>query len=114
MTGTEIAASVLLLGGALLAVLAGVGMVRLPDVGSRLQAATKLQVIGLVVLAAGAALLVPVSEVLKLALVVLFQLATAPVLAQLVAREAHRAGVGKPLVRDELRNGEGPGAPPPR
>lgn len=106
MTATEIVASVLLVSGGLLAVLAAVGLVRLPDVAARLQAATKVQVLGLVLLAAGTAVLVPAAEALKLGLVVLFQLATAPVLAQLVGRAAHRAGVGEPLARDALRDRE--------
>jgi multicomponent Na+:H+ antiporter subunit G len=114
VTGTEVAAAVLLLAGALLAVLAALGVLRLPDVGARLQAATKLQVTGLVVLSAGAALLVPLADALKLALVVLFQMATAPVVAQLVGRAAHRAGVGEPLVRDDLRAREDPGTGGPR
>jgi multicomponent Na+:H+ antiporter subunit G len=109
MNAVEVIASALLLTGALLAVLAALGLVRLPDVGARLQAATKLQVLGLAVLAAGAALLSSgVGESLMLILVVLFQAATAPVLAQLLGRAAHRAGTGDPglLVRDELRDRE--------
>jgi multicomponent Na+:H+ antiporter subunit G len=109
MSAIEVIASALLLTGALLAVLAALGLLRLPDVGARLQAATKLQVLGLVVLASGAALLAPgPGEALMLALVVLFQSVTAPVLAQLLGRAAHRAGTGEPrlLVRDELRDRE--------
>ncbi|WNV73743.1 monovalent cation/H(+) antiporter subunit G [Geodermatophilus sp. DSM 44513] len=102
MTGQEVLASVLLLGGALLAVLAALGLLRLPDVGARLQAATLLQLPGLVALVAGAAVLVPTADSWKLVLVVAFQAVTAPVLSHLIGRAAHRAGVGEPLVRDEL------------
>ncbi|SFE83862.1 cation:proton antiporter [Blastococcus tunisiensis] len=103
MSAVEIAASVLLLSGSLLAVLAAVGLLRLPDVASRLQAATKLQVLGLVLLGGGAALLGTAADALKVLLVVLFQAATAPVLAQLVGRAAHRARIGDALVRDDLQ-----------
>lgn len=101
----EILASVLLLSGALLAVLAGLGLLRLPDIGSRLQAVTKLQILGLALIAAGAApFLGSPSEAVTLLLVVLFQLVTAPVLAQLIGHAAYR---GDPrqrhtLMRDEL------------
>lgn len=111
MSALEIAASVLLLTGALLAVLAAVGLLRLPDVGARLQAATKLQVLGLVLLGGGAALLSTAADALKVLLVVLFQAATAPVLAQLVGRAAHRARAGEPLVRDDLREADARPAP---
>ncbi|MGX5654700.1 monovalent cation/H(+) antiporter subunit G [Geodermatophilus nigrescens] len=102
MSPGEVIASVLLLTGALLAVLAALGLLRLPDVGARLQAASILQGPGLALLAAGAAVLAPGADAWKLVLAVLFQLATAPVLAHLIGRAAHRAGVGRSLVRDDL------------
>lgn len=113
MTAPEVVGSVLLISGALLAVLAGIGLLRLPDVAARLQGATKLQVTGFVLLAAGAAPLVPsLGEALKLIPVVLFQLVTAPVLAQLIGRAAHRAAVDDEdlVLRDDLR-AVGPDAP---
>lgn len=61
---------------------------------------------GFVLLAAGATPFVPSpGEALKLIPVVLFQLVTAPVLAQLVGRAAHRAHVGDEglILRDDLR-----------
>lgn len=107
MTVVEIVASVALLSGGLLAVLAGLGLVRLPDVGARLQAATKPQVLGVVLICLGAGLVLGGSGAVALALVALFQLATAPVVAQLVGRSAHRAGQGRDqLIVDELSEHE--------
>ncbi len=83
----------LLLAGSLLAVLAGLGLVRFPDVLSRLQATTKLQVPGLGLVLLGAALVADsAGEVAALVLVALFQTVTAPVLGQVVSRAAYRTG----------------------
>lgn len=97
--------AVLMVLGGLLSVSAAVGMVFLPDVAARLQAATKPQVLGLLLVMLGAApFLSWDSAVVLLALVGIFQLVTAPVLAQLVARSAYRAGAWRRdlLVVDEL------------
>lgn len=105
MTAWEVLSAVLLLSGGTLSLLAAIGLLRFPDVLSRLQAATKPQVFGLLLVLAG---VTPVIESdahsLQLVLVGLFQLATAPVIAQLIAREAYRRGqIGSDvLVVDEL------------
>lgn len=88
----QVVQAVLLLSGAVLTLLAAVGLLRLPDVLARSQAATKPQLVGLVLIILGVALAVgEPDESLALILVALFQLATAPVLAQLVGRAAYRA-----------------------
>jgi multicomponent Na+:H+ antiporter subunit G len=100
VSAVEVAGSVLLLSGALLSVLAAIGLLVLPDVGARLQATTKPQVLGLALVCAGAGLLVEDRTGLGLlALAVLFQLVTAPVLAQVVGRSAYRSGA---IRRDRL------------
>jgi multicomponent Na+:H+ antiporter subunit G len=98
-----ISAALLLL-GALSCVLGALGLVRLPDLPSRLQAATKPQTLGLLLILAGTALQVELESAVTLALVGLFQVITAPVIAQLVGRSAYRAGSVRPeaLVVDEL------------
>lgn len=102
-TVVEVVAAVALLAGAALALVAGLGLLRLPDVAARLQAATKPQVLGLVLVCAGVAPLLHGSEAVALILVALFQLATAPVVAQLVGRSAYRAGHARDrLVADDL------------
>lgn len=111
MSPAEVVASVLLLTGGLLSLVAAVGLLRLPDVAGRLQAATKPQVLGLLLVLGGVLLVLdePVAR-LELALAGLLQLVTAPVLAQLVGRAAYRAGSVRRdlLVVDDLGAATGP------
>lgn len=100
----DVVAAVLLIAGALQCLVGAVGLVRLPTLLGRLQAATKPQTLGLLLILAGTALLVPPGSAAPLVLVVLFQLITAPVLSQLVGRSAYRSAAVQPevLVVDEL------------
>ncbi|MGH9183318.1 MAG: monovalent cation/H(+) antiporter subunit G [Acidimicrobiales bacterium] len=89
----DIAASVLLLAGVALTILAGIGLQRFPDVFARMHAATKPATLGLVLVVSGAALRVErPGDVAKLLLVMLLQFVTAPVGAHMVGRAAYRAG----------------------
>lgn len=92
MTALEVLSAVLLLLGGLFSLLGGLGVVRFPDVPTRLQAATKPQVFGLLLILAGTAPQLAVGEAVGLALVALFQVLTAPVLAQLFGGVAYRSG----------------------
>lgn len=86
-------AALCLLGGALLAFAAGMGVLRFPDLLSRMHAATKPQVLGLVLVLLGLALRLRSGPVLSiLALVVVFQLLTSPVAAHMVGRAGYRTG----------------------
>ena len=79
--------------GASLSVLAGVGLHRFPDVFARMHAATKPATLGLVLVLSGAALQMREGgAVAKLLLVIALQFVTAPVGAHLVGRAAYRAG----------------------
>lgn len=101
----DVVAAVLLLGGALLAFGAGVGLVRFPDLLSRMHAATKPQVLGLVLVLLGLAVrLGGVPVVWMLLLVVMFALLTSPVAAHMVARAGYRTDKVQPelLEVDEL------------
>ena len=70
------------------------GLVRLPDVYNRLQAATKSVTMGTCSILFGTFLVVgPTAAGFKSLLGILFLLLTAPVAAHAVARGAHRAGV---------------------
>ncbi len=90
----EIVASVLILFGAVLTFLAAVGLVKFGDLLTRMHAATKPATLGLLLIVAGTAFVVPeVNTVAKLVLVVLLQFITAPVGAHLIGRAAFRAGV---------------------
>jgi multicomponent Na+:H+ antiporter subunit G len=105
-TALEVVSAVLLLSGVALAVIAGLGLVRLPDVFSRMHAATKPATLGLVLVLLGAALRVEDgSDAATLLLVGAFQFLTAPVGAHIIGRSAYRAGAGAldDLVVDELR-----------
>jgi multicomponent Na+:H+ antiporter subunit G len=81
------------LAGALLSLVAGIGVLRFPDVLARMHAATKPQVLGMLLLLVGLALrLRTLSDLGMIALVAVFQLATAPVAAQMIGRAAYRSG----------------------
>ena len=99
MTALDILAGVLILGGSALAMTAAVGVLRFPDTLSRMHAATKPQVLGLVLVLAGAAIrLRGHSDVGMLILTGLFTLITAPVIANRVGQLAYR----EHNVRDDL------------
>jgi multicomponent Na+:H+ antiporter subunit G len=98
-------AAVCLIAGALLTAAAGIGVLRFPDVLSRLHAVSKPQVLGLLLILAGVALrLGSWAEVPTLILIGIFQMATAPVAAHVVAGAAYRSHVGarERLLVDEL------------
>lgn len=118
-TLADVVAAVCLIGGALLALAAGVGVLRFPDLLSRMHAGTKPQVLGLVLVLIGLSLrLRSGGAVWALILVALFQMLTAPVAAHLVGRAGYRTGKVRRdlLVVDELteaqeRASERPGTP---
>lgn len=95
----DVLAAACLLGGALLAFAAGVGVVRFPDLLARMHSATKPQVLGLVLVLLGLALRLRTGPAIwMLVLVVLFQMLTSPVAAHMVGRAGYRTG----KVRHEL------------
>ncbi|GAA0927981.1 monovalent cation/H(+) antiporter subunit G [Pseudonocardia zijingensis] len=100
----DVVSAVLMLVGAVSCVLGAIGLVRLPDLPSRLQAATKPQTLGLLLILAGTALRLEMESAVTLVLVALFQVITAPVISQLLGRTAYRGGSVHPehLVVDEL------------
>ena len=112
----DIVASVMMLTGVALAVLAGVGLQRFPDVFARMHAATKPATLGLALILSGSALRVSArGDVAKLLLVVALQFITAPVGAHMVGRAAYRAGteLSPDTVIDELAGQSPvPGLPP--
>lgn len=82
-----------MLAGALLCLVAGIGLVRLPDVLTRMHAATKPQAFGLLLVLIGVGLwLRTVIDMTTLVLVGVFQLLTSPVAAHMVGRAAYRTG----------------------
>lgn len=99
-------AGILLLIGASFLLLAGVGMVRMPDLFSRMQSATKASTLGVtcMLLAVAVHFSDPGITMRALAASVFFLL-TAPVSAHLIGRASYFLGVPmwEGTVRDELR-----------
>jgi multicomponent Na+:H+ antiporter subunit G len=104
-TVAHVAAAVMLLAGSFLAMVAGIGIARFPDLLARMHAATKPQVLGLALLMGGLALEIRTGVVIwTLVLVVALQLITAPVSAHMVGRAGYRTSQVRSdlLVVDEL------------
>ena len=108
---SDVVTSILVLTAALMCFAAGVGLLRLRDVLSRLHAATKPQILGLIAIGADVAINNPSIGTITLVIaIVLFQALTAPIAAHMVARGAYRGGNYAPelLVRDDLHARGGP------
>ncbi len=89
----DVVAAVFLLGGAFLSLVAGVGIVRFPDLLARMHAGTKPQVLGMLFMLIGLGVGLRSWGVAGLLLlVILFQMLTAPVGAHMVARAGYRTG----------------------
>jgi len=90
--------------GATLALLAGVGVLRMPDVFTRMQASTKASTLGLGCLLVGVALRNPeFAFVVRAVSIAAFMLLTTAVSAHVIARAAARSGapIWKGTVVDE-------------
>lgn len=99
MSLADICAAILVLGGSTLALTAAIGIVRFPDTLSRMHAATKPQVLGLLLVLAGAAIrLRGNADVGMLILTGLFAVITAPVIANRVGKLAYQ----EHNIRDDL------------
>ena len=102
----ELIAEVLMICGASFLLLAGVGIVRMPDLFTRMQTAAKASTLGIsLILLATAVLLEDYAVALRAMLTISFFLVTAPVAAHMIGRAAYFVGV--PLwsgtITDELR-----------
>ncbi len=98
-------AAVLMIGGALMSLAAAIGLIRFPDLLSRMHAATKPQVLGLLLFLLAMAVAFRSWKLLPiLAVAWLFMLLTAPVSAHMVGRAGYRTKHLRPelLVIDEL------------
>ncbi|WP_144875677.1 monovalent cation/H(+) antiporter subunit G [Microbacterium sp. 1.5R] len=105
----DVTVLVLILLGAILCLSAAVGLLRFRDVPSRLHAATKPQVLGLVLICLSIAVSMGtvggiLVGLLLVAPIVLMQFATAPLSAHMVGRQAYRNGTTdeRSLIVDEL------------
>ena len=87
----DLVAAACLLLGAVLSLAAGVGLLRFPDALSRLHAATKPQVFGLIFIVVAMTISTRSLPVLfALVPVVLFQMLTAPIAAHMIGRAGYR------------------------
>ncbi len=90
---TEWLSGVLFIAGAALALLAGVGVLRMPDVFTRMQASTKASTLGLGCLLAGLAIRHPdASFVVRGGSIAAFMMLTSAVAAHVIARAAALSG----------------------
>lgn len=115
----DVLGAMLLLLGAVLNLIAAIGLTRFPDLMTRMHSATKPQVLGLALIGLGLSLVLrDLAATLMLLLVVLAQMVTAPVAAHMVGRASYRAGQMRRdlLMADEISDsmelhGDDRGAP---
>ena len=101
---TDIATGVIWVAGAVFALLAAVGVLRMPDVFTRMQASTKASTLGLGCLLIGAALQMgDFASFIRIASIGAFVLLTTPVAGHVIARASYFAEVSlwKGTVLDE-------------
>ncbi|WP_343318961.1 monovalent cation/H(+) antiporter subunit G [Arthrobacter sp. TMP15] len=104
-TFLDVLTAICLLLGALMSLAAAIGLLRFPDLMSRMHAATKPQVLGLLLMLAAMGLQLRLWVLAPILLVAwLFQLLTVPVSAHMVGRAGYRTKHRRPelLSVDEL------------
>ena len=105
-TFVDVLAAVLMIAGSALALIAAIGLFRMPDAYSRSHVATKPATLAVVCTVGAAVLRVSgPAPTTKLLLAVLLQFWTAPVARHMLGRAAHAAGLrpSEPRVVDDLR-----------
>lgn len=91
---TDVVTAVLWVIGSAFAFLAALGVVRMPDVFTRMQASTKASTLGLGCLLLGSALqLADLASIIRLLSIGAFVFLTTPVSAHVIARASYRAHV---------------------
>ncbi len=91
---TDYLTAALVLAGGLFGFIAAVGMLRLPDMITRMHASTKAGTLGAgLILAAVAIHFTEVGITLRAAAAILFLVLTAPVAAHVIGRAAYRCGI---------------------
>jgi multicomponent Na+:H+ antiporter subunit G len=97
--------------GVVFCALGVLGLVRMPDVYTRLHASGKVATVGLFGTMAGAAFLMP-PLTLKVVALILFVILTLPISSHAIALAAHRRGIPmKNAVRDDLARFQGKEVP---
>ena len=91
---TDVATGILWMVGSSFAFLAALGVLRMPDVFTRMQASTKASTLGLGCLLIGAALQFgDVASIVRLISIAAFTFLTTPVSAHVIARASYRADI---------------------
>lgn len=104
---TDIVTAIVWLAGSGFALLAAVGVLRMPDVFTRMQASTKASTLGLACLLIGAAIQMgDFASFIRVASIGAFVLLTTPVSGHVIARASYFAGVPlwKGTVLDERKD----------
>lgn len=102
---SEIASIALVILAAVMSVVAGIGLLRFPDSLQRLHAGAKPQVLGVIAMCTALVLRQPGLSVFAFAaLIIMFQMLTQPIAAQMVGRASYRADIyeNNLLIVDEL------------
>lgn len=102
----EIISGILLIVGSLFILLAGIGLVKMPDLYTRMSATTKASTLGVGLVLIGTAVYFGSVGVTSRALtIIVFLLLTAPIAAHMIARAAYFDGVPlwKKTWKDELK-----------
>jgi len=86
----DVISGVLAIGGASFMLLAAIGMLRFPDIYSRMHAATKASTLGILLIVFSGLIAVE-QDRFKLVLVILLIFITAPAASHLVSRSSYRA-----------------------
>jgi len=110
MTAREVVTVALMVVGAVLTLLAALGMVRMPDLYSRMQSATKASTLGVgCTMLAVAVDFADLAITTRVVLIVAFVFLTAPISAQMIGRAAYYVDVPlwKGTTLDELRGHDG-------
>lgn len=103
----DILVSILLIAGASFMILAAVGILRLPDLPTRMHASTKAGAMGAMLTMGGVALHFADSVVFARAIaIIVFILMTAPIAAHVIGRAGYFTGIElwEGTVKDELRD----------
>ncbi|MGV9412880.1 monovalent cation/H(+) antiporter subunit G [Nocardia sp. NPDC003693] len=99
--------AILILSGSVLALTAAIGIVRFPDSLMRMHAASKPQVVGLVLVLSGTAIEIRDNrDMWMIILVIPFTMLTAPVIGHLLGRTAYRENTNRGELRPVDRSGE--------
>ena len=102
---TDAIAAILVVLGSAMTVAAGIGILRLPDVFTRMHAATKVGTLGSGLILAGVAVaFAEPGVVLRCVLIVIFLLLTAPIGAHMIGRASLRIGIKPWRPGDEDRS----------